>query len=85
MIGPEQLPLATIGAPLGGTGVGGATPGLYDIPDEGIQLEQVERELVRRGLEKAGNVTHAARLLGLTRDTLRYRIEKFGLGGPHRG
>jgi len=80
VIGPEQLPLAAVSAPMGGTGVGGMMPGLYDIPDEGIQLEQVERELVRRGLEKAGgNVTQAARLLGLTRDTLRYRIEKFGI------
>ena len=82
VIGPEQLPLASIDSPIGGTGVGGISTSIYDIPEEGIQLEQVERELVRRGLEKAGgNVTQAARLLGLTRDTLRYRIEKFGLAG----
>ena len=50
------------------------------IPDEGIDLEQVERTLVEMALEKAdGNVTRAARLLNLTRDTMRYRIEKFGL------
>jgi DNA-binding NtrC family response regulator len=53
------------------------------IPDEGIDLERVERTLVEMALEKAeGNVTRAARLLNLTRDTMRYRIEKFGLSPP---
>ena len=49
-------------------------------PESGIDLEQVERRLVEQALAKAGwNVTRAARLLNLSRDTLRYRIEKFGL------
>ncbi len=54
------------------------------IPDEGIDLEQVERRLVEMALQQADwNVTRAARLLGLTRDTMRYRIEKFDLApGP---
>jgi DNA-binding NtrC family response regulator len=48
-----------------------------EIPDSGIDLEQVERTLIRRALEKAaGNVSRAARLLGLTRRTLQYRLEK---------
>ena len=43
-------------------------------------LEQMEQHLLRQALEKtAWNVTHAARLLGVSRDTLRYRIEKHGL------
>ena len=47
------------------------------IPDSGIDLEAVERELIRRALSKAGgNVSRAARLLGLTRRTLQYRLEK---------
>jgi DNA-binding protein Fis len=29
--------------------------------------------------QTSGNITRAARLLGITRDTLRYRMEKFGL------
>ena len=54
-----------------------------DIPDEGIDLDQVERRLVELALAKADwNVTRAAKLLGLTRDTMRYRIEKFGLAAP---
>jgi two-component system response regulator AtoC len=46
----------------------------------GLALEEVERDLVRNALERTGwNVTHAARILGITRDTLRYRMEKHGL------
>jgi DNA-binding NtrC family response regulator len=52
-----------------------------EFPDDGIDLEDVERRLVAQALAKArGNVTRAARLLRLTRDTMRYRIEKFALG-----
>jgi DNA-binding NtrC family response regulator len=48
-----------------------------EIPDEGLDLEALERDLVRRALDKAGgNVTRAARLLGLSRRTLQYRLEK---------
>jgi DNA-binding NtrC family response regulator len=54
--------------------------GAYDLPDEGISLEQVERELVMQALTRTGwNHTKAAALLGLNRDQIRYRIEKFGL------
>ena len=48
-----------------------------EIPDSGIDLEAVERSLILKALDKAGgNVTRAARLLGLSRRTLQYRIEK---------
>ena len=53
-----------------------------DIPDEGISLDEVERELVRRALAKAGgNRAAAARLLGIERHKLLYRLEKYGIGG----
>jgi two-component system, NtrC family, response regulator AtoC len=52
-------------------------------PDAGVDLERIERQLVEQALAKADwNVTRAAKLLNLTRDTLRYRIEKFGLAAP---
>ena len=52
-------------------------PLALDIPDGGIDLEDVERSLVLKALEKTeGNVSRAARLLGLTRRTLQYRLEK---------
>lgn len=51
-----------------------------DFPDCGISLEAVERALLERALNKAaGNQSAAARLLGISRDTLRYRMEKFDL------
>ena len=46
----------------------------------GIDLEQLERSLVVQALERTGwNQTRAAALLGLNRDQIRYRIEKFHL------
>jgi len=48
-----------------------------DIPDSGINLDALERSLILKALDKAGgNVSRAARLLGLSRRTLQYRIEK---------
>lgn len=53
---------------------------IFDIPDEGIQLVEVEQKLINNALKKAGgNQSKAARLLGLTRDTLLYRIKKYAL------
>jgi PAS domain S-box-containing protein len=45
-----------------------------------VSLEEAEKSLLVRALEKAeGNQTRAAVLLGITRDTLRYKIKKFNL------
>ncbi|MBZ5510288.1 MAG: sigma-54 dependent transcriptional regulator [Acidobacteriia bacterium] len=50
------------------------------LPDDGIDLEGVERELLLRALEKyAWNRTQAAKYLNISRKTLIYRMEKFGL------
>jgi two-component system NtrC family response regulator len=51
-----------------------------DLPPQGISLEAVEKELILRALERFnGNQTHAARYLDISRGTLIYRMEKFGL------
>ena len=51
-----------------------------ELPAAGIDLEQLERSLVVQALERTGwNQTRAAALLGLNRDQIRYRIEKFQL------
>jgi transcriptional regulator with PAS, ATPase and Fis domain len=56
-------------------------PTQFRLPAEGVNLEDVERQLLQQALERAGgNQTHAAQLLGINRDQVRYRIEKFGLG-----
>jgi DNA-binding NtrC family response regulator len=53
------------------------------IPDGGTSLEEVERALVELALRQAGgNQTHAARLLDISRDALRYKMKKFGLMHP---
>ena len=53
-----------------------------DLPDAGISLEAIERDLICRALEKfGGNQTHAARYLDISRRTLIYRMEKHGLAG----
>ena len=52
----------------------------FDLPAGGVALEALERSLVVQALRRAaGNQTKAAALLGLNRDQIRYRIEKFGL------
>jgi len=49
----------------------------FQLPDEGINLEQVELSLVRQAMERSGgNQTRAAELLGVSRDQLRYRLKK---------
>jgi two-component system NtrC family response regulator len=53
------------------------------LPAGGLNLEALERSLVVQALERAGwNQTKAATLLGLNRDQIRYRIEKFALEKP---
>jgi len=54
-----------------------------ELPATGIDLEQLERSLVVQALERSGwNQTRAATMLGLNRDQIRYRIEKFKLEKP---
>ena len=56
----------------------------FRLPPNGVVLEEVERQLVIQALERAkGNQTHAGHLLGINRDQVRYRIEKFGLSKLH--
>jgi two-component system, NtrC family, response regulator AtoC len=53
---------------------------LLVLGDEGIRFEELEKDLVRQALERTrGNQTRAGELLGMTRDQVHYRIEKFGL------
>jgi two-component system response regulator AtoC len=51
-----------------------------NFPLSGLSLEEVEKELISKAIAMAaGNQTRAAELLGISRDTLRYRLQKFGL------
>ena len=58
---------------------GRALPRLY-IPEGGTSLEEVEHHMVEIAMRQAnGNQTHAAKLLDISRDALRYKLKKFGL------
>lgn len=53
---------------------------VIEFPSDGIDIEKVEKELIVKALTTSGgNVTEAARLLRLTRETLKYRIKKFDI------
>ncbi|MBL0157535.1 MAG: sigma-54-dependent Fis family transcriptional regulator [Bryobacterales bacterium] len=53
---------------------------VLELPAEGISLEGVEKDLLWRALERSGwNQTQAARYLDISRRTLIYRMEKYGL------
>lgn len=71
-IGLEHLPAEIRGAP-------DAEEALH-LPPQGVDLEDLERDLIIQALRRTGgNKSQAARLLGVSRDTLRYRIDKHGL------
>jgi DNA-binding NtrC family response regulator len=68
--------------PVAAAGAGRLTEQV-DLPAGGIDLEQLERSLVIQALERSGwNQTKAAGMLGLNRDQIRYRVEKFKLEKP---
>jgi DNA-binding NtrC family response regulator len=52
----------------------------FTLPEQGIDLERLESDMIRQALDRAGgNKSRAARLLGLSRDTLLYRLKKFAI------
>jgi len=63
-----------------GLGTGAAPGNGMRLPPEGLRLQDLERDLVMQALERTGgNQTRASALLGMNRDQIRYRIEKFGI------
>lgn len=53
---------------------------LFDLPTQGIQLEELEVDLYEQAIQSShGNKSAAARLLGLSRDAFLYRLKKHGL------
>jgi DNA-binding NtrC family response regulator len=58
----------------------------FELPATGVDLEQLERSLVMQALRRSGNNhTRAGAMLGLNRDQIRYRIEKFALAATPPG
>jgi DNA-binding NtrC family response regulator len=77
-IGMGQLPSGALSSDGGPT----RPDGLLSLPEVGVDLTRQEKAWVEDALERAGgNRTQAAKWLGLSRDQIRYRIEKFDLKG----
>ncbi len=73
---PEHLPIEFTSGEVASANVKNIE---IKIPPGGIDIEEVEKELIRQALDiTKGNQTRAARLLKITRDALRYRMQKFG-------
>jgi DNA-binding NtrC family response regulator len=57
-----------------------APEGMFILPEKGISLDDVEKDLIVQALERTNrNKTQAAKLLQISYDTLRYQVKKFGL------
>ncbi|MBX3219984.1 MAG: sigma-54-dependent Fis family transcriptional regulator [Labilithrix sp.] len=61
------------------------TPALLDVPEQGCDIDavlgEIERRLILQALERAGGVrTNAAKTLGITLRSLRYRMQKLTMG-----
>jgi two-component system, NtrC family, response regulator AtoC len=68
---PQEIVAKTGGSASGSVG--------FRLPPEGIDIEDVERELIRQALEiSEGNQSKAAKKLSLGIDAFRYRMKKFG-------
>ena len=76
VIAPEHMPKWIFGDNLGTNQI----TDKISLPDAGISLEEVEKDLIRQALEKSNNnKTLAAKLLDISYDTLRYQVKKYGL------
>jgi len=74
-IGAENLPAEMLSS--NESAANGTT---ISLPVGGIDLSQLEQNLIRQALDNSsGNRSRAARLLGITRDKLNYRIKKYAL------
>src|SRR6516225_5765949 len=68
------------------TGDRAATGAEVPFPPDGMTLEQYEDEIIREALRRAGgNKSQAARLLGLSRNALRYRLSRMGMPDEGEG
>jgi transcriptional regulator with PAS, ATPase and Fis domain len=54
--------------------------GAFELPDEGISLFDIEKQIIKKALENSDyNQTKASKLLRISRDTLRYKLKKYNL------
>jgi DNA-binding NtrC family response regulator len=74
---PKHLPDWLMGR---SSAVGHAPDGKFMLPENGISLDEVEKDLIVQALERTkNNKAQAAKLLQISYDTLRYQVKKYGL------
>ena len=74
---PEHLTFLSDNGNAAGSMGSPLTPGSITLPDEGIDLDALEAEIVRKALDRFnGNKSQTATFLGLTRSSLRSRLKK---------
>ena len=81
VVRPEYLPKELLRlAPAAAAPAAHVTAAGLALPEDGLSLDELERSLIEQALARAaGNKAQAAKLLGMTYDSLRYQIKKFGL------
>lgn len=73
---PSEFTTTNIGTPPTATD--------FTLPETGLQLDSVEANLIHQALNRTkGNRSKSAKLLGISRDTLLYRMQKHGFAMPH--
>jgi len=83
-VGDIRLDLSPTRTPSAQGSAGAAA--VVAFPPDGLTLEQYEDEIIREALRRAnGNKSQAARLLGLSRNALRYRLSKIGVADEEDG
>ncbi len=77
---PEHLPKEILNQPVAAVAASRPTGGRFVLPENGISIEDLEKDLIMQALERAKhNKTLAAKLLNTSYDSLRYQIKKLGL------
>jgi DNA-binding NtrC family response regulator len=77
MLLPEHLPNWLMGP---SSVISHAPDGKFTLPESGISLDELEKDLILQALERTkNNKAQAAKLLKISYDTLRYQVKKFGL------
>jgi transcriptional regulator with PAS, ATPase and Fis domain len=80
VIEPENLPSEFTTKYIGNTPVASN----FTLPETGLQLDTLEADLIHQALNRTkGNRSKSAKLLGISRDTLLYRMQKHGFAIPH--
>ncbi len=80
LILPEHLPLEVNKSPYGHKTDTSKDDYAFSLPEKGVSIEKIEKSLIIQALESTGkNQTKAAKLLDISRDALRYRMQKFKL------